>query len=119
MKYNLNKRNKKSNENLYIMNYAKSVQIRSFFWSVFSCIRTKYGDLRSKSPYSIQIQENADQKKLRIWALFMQQCILTIHGFTARLKKRLFESHYRLEVLISCIAYCNVCQKCINKEEEC
>ena len=29
---------------------AKSVQIRSFFWSVFSCIRTEYGDLRSKSP---------------------------------------------------------------------
>ena len=23
----------------------KSVQIRSFFWSVFSCIRTEYGDL--------------------------------------------------------------------------
>ena len=26
---------------------VKSVQIRSFFWSVFSCIRTEYGDLRS------------------------------------------------------------------------
>ena len=25
----------------------ESVQIRSFFWSVFSCIRTEYGDLRS------------------------------------------------------------------------
>ena len=44
---------------------VKSVQIRSFFWSVFSCIRTEYGDLRSKSPYSVQIQENSDQKKLR------------------------------------------------------
>ena len=31
---------------------VKSVQIRSFvFWSVFSCIRTEYGDLRSKSGY--------------------------------------------------------------------
>ena len=30
------------------MHYVKSVQIRSFFWSVFSCIRTEYGDLRSK-----------------------------------------------------------------------
>ena len=29
------------------MNYqcVKSVQIRSFFWSVFSCIRTEYRDL--------------------------------------------------------------------------
>ena len=28
---------------------VKIVQIRSFFWSVFSYIRTVYGDLRSKS----------------------------------------------------------------------
>ena len=34
-----------------------------FFWSVFSCIRTKYGDLLSKSPYSVRIQENTGQKK--------------------------------------------------------
>ena len=48
------------------------VQIRSFFWSVFSCIWTEYGDLLRKSLYSVQIQENADQKKLRIWTLFTQ-----------------------------------------------
>ena len=41
---------------------VKRVQIRSYFWSVFSCIRIEYGDLRSKSPYSIRIQENTDQK---------------------------------------------------------
>ena len=28
---------------------VKNVQIRSFFWSVFSCIRTKYGDLLCNS----------------------------------------------------------------------
>ena len=49
------------------------VQIRSFFWSVFSCTQTEYGDLRSKSPYSVRIQENMDQKKLRIWTLFTQR----------------------------------------------
>ena len=38
---------------------AKSVQIRSFFWSVFSFIRT---ELLRKSPYSVPIQENTDQK---------------------------------------------------------
>ena len=32
---------------------VKSVQIRSFFWSVFSGIRTEYGDLRSKSAFSV------------------------------------------------------------------
>ena len=28
---------------------VESVQIRSFFWSVFSCIRAEYGDLQCKS----------------------------------------------------------------------
>ena len=41
---------------------VKSVQIRSYFWFVFSSIRIEYGDLRSKTPYSIRIEENADQK---------------------------------------------------------
>ena len=49
----------------------ESVQIRSFFWSRFSYIRTEYGDLR-KSPYSVRIQQNTDQKKLRIWTFFTQ-----------------------------------------------
>ena len=48
----------------------KSAQIWSLFWSVFFCIWTEYGNLRSKSPYLVQIQENTDQKKLRIWTLF-------------------------------------------------
>ena len=41
---------------------VKSVQIRSYFWSVFSCIPTEYGDLLRKSPYSVRIQQNADQE---------------------------------------------------------
>ena len=40
----------------------ESVQIRSFFWSVFSCIRTEYRELQSKCPYQVRIQENTDQK---------------------------------------------------------
>ena len=51
----------------------KSVQIRSFFWSVFSYIRTEYGDLGST--YAVRIQKNTDQKKLRIWTLFTQWCL--------------------------------------------
>ena len=50
----------------------KSVQIRNFFWSIFSRIHTEDGDLRAKSPYSVQMQENTDQKKLRTWTLFTQ-----------------------------------------------
>ena len=42
---------------------VKSVQIRSFFWFVFLCIRTEYGGLLRKSLYLVQIQKNKDQKK--------------------------------------------------------
>ena len=52
--------------------YVKIVQIRSFFWSVFSRTRAEYGDIQSKSPYSARVPENTDQKKLRIWTLFTQ-----------------------------------------------
>ena len=50
---------------------------RCFFWSVFSCIRTEYGDVLS-GPYIpvfelntemfflVRIQENTDQKNFRI-----------------------------------------------------
>ena len=51
---------------------VKSVQIRSFSWTVFSCIWIEYGDLWSKSRYSVRIQKIMDQKKLRIWTIFMQ-----------------------------------------------
>ena len=44
---------------------VKSVQIRSFFWSAFSRIRTECGEI-------LWMRKNADQKKLRIWTLFMQ-----------------------------------------------
>ena len=53
---------------------AKSVQIRSFFWSVFSRIRTGY-------PYSVQMRKNTDQKNLLIWTLFTQCCFLIIAKF--------------------------------------
>ena len=33
-----------------------------FLWSVFSRIRTEYGEIRSMSPYSVRMWENTDQK---------------------------------------------------------
>ena len=44
---------------------VESVQIRSFFWSIFSRIRSEYGEIRS-------MRENTDQIKLCIWTLFTQ-----------------------------------------------
>ena len=51
---------------------VKSGQIQSFFWSVFSRIQTEYGDILRISSYLVQMWENTDQKKLRIWTLFTQ-----------------------------------------------
>ena len=51
------------------MHCVKSVQIWSFFWSVFSCLRTEYRDLRE---YSVRIQENTDQERFHIWTFFTQ-----------------------------------------------
>ena len=47
---------------LIILHCVKSIQMWSFFWSVFSRIRTEYGDLRSKSPYSVRIREVRTRK---------------------------------------------------------
>ena len=60
---------------------------KEFFWSVFLCIGTEYGDLPCKSPYSVRIQENTDQKKLRIWTLFTQCGELKYCEFYEILKK--------------------------------
>ena len=40
----------------------KKCPYSEFFWSAFSRIRTEYGDLLHKSPYSIQMPKSMDQK---------------------------------------------------------
>ena len=40
----------------------ESVQIRSFFWSVFSPIRTEYGEIRLISPYSVRMRKIRTRK---------------------------------------------------------
>ena len=62
-----------ANSNLqYHIHCVKRVQMRSFFWSVFSRVRTEYGEILRISPYSVRMRENTDQKKLRIWTHFTQ-----------------------------------------------
>ena len=43
-----------------------------FFLFRISRNLTEYGNLRSKSPYSVRIWENKDQKKPRIWIPFLE-----------------------------------------------
>ena len=45
-----------------------------FFWSVFSSIWSEYGDLPSKSPYSVQIRENTDQKNSKFEHFSRSDC---------------------------------------------
>ena len=51
--------------------FSKGIKtVKGFSWSAFSCIWAEYGYLIRKYPYSVQIQENKNQKKLRICTLF-------------------------------------------------
>ena len=52
-----------------------------FFWSVFPCIRTKYGDLQSKSPYSVRIlTRKIRTRKNSVFGHFSRSAILKV-GF--------------------------------------
>ena len=47
------------------MHCVKSVQIWSYFWSVFSCIRTEYGEIRSSFETRKLVLRDAAQLKAR------------------------------------------------------
>ena len=57
---------------------VKSVEIRGFFWSLFSRIRTEYGEIQSISLYSVRMRENTDQKMLRLWTHFTECTIFCL-----------------------------------------
>ena len=40
---------------MYNVHCVKSVQILSYFWSVFFCIQTQYGEMLHISPHSVRI----------------------------------------------------------------
>ena len=60
-----------------VLHCVKHAQIRSFLWSVISRIRTEYGEILCIYPYSVQMRENTDQKKLHIWALPSERVSIT------------------------------------------
>ena len=43
------------------LSLCEKCQYSEFFWSVFSRIQTEYEEIRSISPYSVQMRENKDQ----------------------------------------------------------
>ena len=56
---------------------VKSVQIRSFFQSVFSRIHTEYWEILCISPYSVRMRGNTNQKNLCIRTVF-RQCLFNL-----------------------------------------
>ena len=100
--------------------YVKSVQIRSFFCSVFSYIWTKYGDLRRKSRYSVRMQEYTDWKKLRTWTLFTQwKTIITIYRYCSYANFRSFIFIFRAKwVANSYVSQFNIATRIIREQEK-
>ena len=100
-KYLLKVNNKGTRTTFTDVHNVKRVKIRSFFWYVFSSIRTEYEDLLHKSPYSVRIKKNTDKKKLRIQTLFTEWllCIyLKLEGYhkTSKITKRVKLSQFAL-----------------------
>ena len=57
------------------------------FWSLFSRFRTEYGDIRSISPYSVQMPENVGQdnseyehflRSVKFWKCLMELLIVKL-----------------------------------------
>ena len=57
--YNEYESNLNTNKNLSL---REKCPYSEFFCSVYSSIRTEYREIQSGSPYSVQMQENMDQK---------------------------------------------------------
>ena len=69
-----------------------------FFWSVFSGLRTEYGEIRSISPHSVRRLENRDQKKLCIWRTLFTQWLLKSAIFFSQVVLYYFASIYSQRV---------------------
>ena len=54
---------------------CKKYLYSELFWSVFSHIRTEYGEIWSISQYSVQIRENADQNNSEYIHFSRSRCL--------------------------------------------
>ena len=73
----------------------KNVRFSEFFWYVFSHIRTEYGGLLCKSPYSVRIPDNTDQKN--------SKCEHFLRSLCLRLKSFAFSSEHTPRKMKFCI----------------
>ena len=60
---------------------------------------TEYGDLMSKSPYSVRIRENTYQEKLRVWTIFTFYAESKLYGvFSADFKRVFFHGEMKVSL---------------------
>ena len=50
---------------LFLSKLGGKCTYSEFFWSVFSCIQTEYGEIFRTFPYSVRIRENVGHKNSR------------------------------------------------------
>ena len=75
-------------------------------YSLFSGIPTEYWYLQNKSPYSAQIRENVDQKKLCILDTFHTMFMACLEG------SKLKVIFHRNEYLWIVFDHCKICWQC-------
>ena len=79
--------------------------MQGFSWPVVSCIWTDYSNLQSKSCYSVEIREDADQKK----SLFEESSLSVL----------LCEITFEIEINPSILNPCEFCSFLIMEGDEC
>ena len=92
------------NNSKWKSNTAKKVSVL-FFWSVFYRIRTEYGYLLCKSPYSVQVLKDTDQKKSK-YGHFMQ-CKLPFTLIFSPFE--LMYISFSLDIIFNFRNFCNEC----------
>ena len=63
---------------LFQASQCKKCPYSELFWSLFSRIRTEYGEIRSISAYLVQMRENADQNNSEYGHFLRSECLLSI-----------------------------------------
>ena len=76
-----------------------------FFWSLFSCILTEYGEILRVSPHSIRMWENTDQKNSEYGHFLSSECLIGsqfnsfMHDFA--IKQKIQTSNFRPHDVVS------------------
>ena len=83
-----------------------------FFWSVFSRILTEFGEILHISSYSVQIQENTDQKNSKYGHFLRRVIYILTHrrtlGLLKTLKKEVFKTGAAI-LMMSSINFTIIC----------